>query len=137
MPETTRDPSPPTDVPSPASPVAGRGRRIAEIGRVRLASSWVLKISAVAAFMGYGGLIALLLAGKLGFRLAAMVALMSMASWFFLFWWLPVLECTRQRPGADPRRMAIGAALLEAVAFTCIVLVHGLMIIIVVYAART
>ncbi len=120
--------------PEPA-PVAGRGRPFAEMGLRRMKTSWVLKTCAVAAFMGYGGLIALLLAGKLTFGMAGTVALLSLASWFFLLWWYPVLERTKRRLGGDPGRAAIGT-ILEWVAVSCVVLVHVLMAIIVVYSAR-
>ena len=121
---------------SHAAPVAGRGRPFAELGLRRMKTSWVLKGCAVAAFMGYGGLVALLLAGKLTFGMAGTVALLSLASWFFLLWWYPVLERTRLRLGEDPQRAVIGT-ILEWIALSCVVLVHVLMAIIVVYSART
>lgn len=130
MPESRPSPEP------PPSPVPGRGQRLGEIGLQRLRASWVLKAAAVSAFMGWGGLIALAIAGKLPFGHAAMVAVMSLASWFFFFWWLPVIDSTIERLGGDPRRRAIGS-LLEAIAIGCVVLVHALMAIIVVYAARS
>ena len=118
------------------APIAGRGRPFVEMGLRRLRSSWILEASAVAAFMGYGGLIALLLADKLAFGMAGTVALLSLAAWFFLFWWYPVLERTKMRLGEEPRRAVIGQ-ILEWIAITCVVLVHVLMAVIIVYAART
>ena len=129
------DPANDSAAPQPA-PVAGRGRPFLELGLRRMKTSWVLRTCAVAAFMGYGGLVALLLAGKLTFGMAGTVALLSLASWFFLLWWYPVLERTKRRLGADPGRAAIGT-LLEWIAVSCVVLVHVLMAIIVVYSART
>ena len=125
-------PEPPSDGPAP---VPGRGQRFGEIGLRRLRTSWILRISAIAAFLGYGGLVALLLAGKIPFGLGGTVALLSLASWFFLFWWYPVLERTRTLDD-DPRRQAIGTV-LETIAIGCVVLVHVLMAVIVVIAART
>lgn len=127
-----------TDVPNrhrPAAPVPGRGRR-GDFALQRLRESWILKGSAIAAFMGYGGLIALVLGGKLGFSEAGMVALLSLASWFFLFWWYPVMQRTQERLGEDPSRAAIGP-LLESIAIGCIVIVHVFMALIVVYSARS
>ncbi len=135
MPESP-SPSPVSSVDRPSPPVPGRGRRIGEIGLQRLRESWVLKACAISAFMGWGGLIALTIAGKLTFGQAAMVAVMSLASWFFLFWWLPVIANTIESLGADSRRRAIGV-LLESIAIGCVVLVHALMAVIVVYAARS
>lgn len=135
MPDPAHDPTPDPDASQPA-PVAGRGRPFAPMGLRRMKTSWILKACAVAAFMGYGGLIALLLAGKLRFGTAGTVAFLSLASWFFLLWWYPVLERTKRRLGEDPGRAAIGTV-LEWIAVSCVVLVHVLMAIIVVYSART
>ena len=126
----------PHDDASQPAPVAGQGHPFTPLGLRRMKTSWVLKGCAVAAFMGYGGLIALLLAGKLAFGMAGTIALLSLASWFFLLWWYPVLERTKRRLGADPQRAAIGT-ILEWIAVSCVVLVHVLMAIIVVYSART
>ena len=101
----------------------------------RLRQSRVLQASAIAAFMGYGGLIALVLGGKLGFSEAGMVAVLSLGSWFFLFWWYPVLEKTQERLRGDPRSAAIGP-MLELVAIGCFVVVHVFMALIVVYSSR-
>ena len=117
----------------PASPVPGRGRPFVEVPLRLLRDSLLLKVCAVGAFMGYGGLLALLLAGKLPFDTVGIVALLSLASWFFLFWWLPVIERTRILGGEHRRGIA---AVLQTFAVTCVVLVHVLMAIIVVYAAR-
>lgn len=133
MPERPTDDSPPVE-PQPA-PVAGRGHPLVELGLQRMKASWVLKACAVAAFMGYGGLVALLLAEKLAFGMAGTVALLSLASWFFLLWWYPILERTKLRLGEEPGRAVIGQ-ILEWIAVSCVVLVHVLMAIIVVYSAR-
>ena len=105
-----------------------------DFGLERLKQSLLLKICAVVAFMGYGGLIALVLAGKLPFGHAGMVALLSLASWFFLFWWYPVMERTVQTLGADERRRMIGGV-LEGIAIGCVMIVHFLMAVIVVHTA--
>jgi hypothetical protein len=90
----------------------------------------------VLAFLGYGGLIALTLADWHFFGTAAKLAITSLASWCFLFWWYPVLERTLVALGDDPRRQWIGRG-LESVAITCVLLVHALMAVIIVYQARS
>lgn len=104
-----------------------------EIPLRHLRASILLQACAVAAFMGYGGLLALLIARKLPFDTAGFIALLSLASWFFLFWWLPVIEKTRILGGGRGHIPAV----LETFAVSCVVLVHVLMAVIVVYAART
>ena len=105
-------------------------------GLQRLRSSKVLKGTAIAAIMGYGALIGLVIFGKLSFEHAAMVAVMSLASWFFLFWWLPVIESTNAKLGANAGPASLGVV-LETIAIGCVVLVHVLMALIVVYVARS
>ncbi len=117
------------------APVPGRGRRILEIPHQRLKDSWVLRSAAYLAFMGYGGLVALALAGKMELTQAGVLAVLSLASWFFLFWWYPVKEKTLARLEAEPGHQALGWA-LETFGVGCVVLVHLLMAVIVVYTAR-
>lgn len=131
VPESTSPIREPAD--PPESPVPGRGRPLVEIPLKHLRASLLLKACAVAAFMGYGGLLALLIARKLPFDTAGFIALLSLASWFFLFWWLPVIERTRIFAGRERGGIP---AVLETFAVSCVVLVHVLMAIIVVYAAR-
>ena len=119
---------------APRPPVPGRGRPAMDYALSRLKASLLLKVCAVTAFMAYGGLVALVLAGKLPFGTAGMVALLSLASWFFLFWWYPIMERTIQTLGDTPRRRAIGGV-LEGIAIACIVVVHFLMAVIVVHTA--
>jgi pimeloyl-ACP methyl ester carboxylesterase len=122
--------------PPPPSPVPGRGHPLPETALRKFRDSWVLKAAAILAFLSYGGLITLLLAGRLPFSVAGVVAVMSLASWFFLFWWYPVFERTLQRLGENPRRQAVASA-VEVVAVACVLIVHVLMAIIVVHAARS
>ena len=129
------EPRPEQNATEPQAPVPGRGQPAVEIALQRLKSRWILRACAVLAFLGYGGLIALVLAGKLPFDLAGFIALLSLASWFFLFWWYPVMQRTFDRLGRDERRQAVGG-MLEAIAIGCVVLVHVLMAVIVVYSAR-
>ena len=117
------------------APIRGRGKTV-DFALRRLKANPLLQGSMVMAFVGYGGLIALTLARPSFFGTAAKVALMSLASWCFLFWWYPVLERTLVALGDDPRRQWIGKA-LEAVAITCVLLVHALMAVIIVYQARS
>jgi len=117
-------------------PVRGRARPPVEVALRRLEASWALRGCAVAAFVAYGGLGALVLAGRLPFVLAGVAALLSLASWFFLLWWYPVMERTLDRLGRDPRRVAVGR-ILEGIAVACVVVVHVLLVVIVVYTARS
>ena len=136
-PPVSDTPSSPRDPASgPVAPVPGRGHGMRDYALQRLRESWILRAAAIAAFMGYGGLIALVLGGKLDFSEAGMVAVLSLGSWFFLFWWYPVMQRTQEQLDQDPRRMAIGP-LLEAIAIGCDVVVHVFMALIVVLSARS
>lgn len=128
MPERPSDPS------RPDAPVPGRGQRIAEAGLQCLKTSRLLQGCAVVAFLGYGGLVALVLAGRLPFTQAGVVAALSLASWFFLFWLVSGIQQTVDRLG-DPARRTPVRHTLEATAIGCVVLVHVLMTVIVVYSA--
>ena len=123
-------------MPIDPSPVPGRGQPFVDLALRRLRESLLLRVCAAAAVMGYGGLIALLLARRMHFGMAGTVALLSLGSWFFLLWWYPVRERTFGRPDASGHRAAVGN-LLEAVAIGCVVCVHVLMAIIIVYSARS
>jgi len=118
-----------------APPVPGRGRPFVDVALRRLRDSLLLRICAGVAFLGYGGLVALLLAGRLDFHMAGLVAVLSLASWFILFWWFPVLERTFGRTHVSPQGRTLGT-LLEVFAISCVVCVHLLMAIIILYAAR-
>ena len=130
MPDSTPDPT------SADAPVPGRGqRRIAEVGLQRLKASRLLQGCAIVSFMGYGGLVALVLAGRLPFPQAGVVAALSLASWFFLFWLVSGIQQTVDRLGEEARRTPVRHT-LEATAIGCVVFVHVLMTVIVVYSAR-
>jgi hypothetical protein len=124
---------PPADADVPA-PVPGRGQPRLEFGFRRFRASLLLRGSAVLAFVSYGGLAALVITGRLPFGHAAMVALLSLASWFFLFWWYPVMERTVATLDSETRRRVVGG-ILEGIASVCVLLVHVLLAIIVVTAA--
>ena len=125
--------------PDPAqgdAPVPGRGKRwIGDAGLQRLKSSWWLRACGVVAFLGYGGLVALVIAGRLPFTLAGVVAGLSLASWFFLFWLASGIQETVDRLGKRARETPVRET-LEVTAVFCVVLVHVLMMVIVVYSAR-
>ncbi len=68
-------------------------------------------------------------------RQAGVVAALSLASWFFLFWLISGIQQTIDRLGEEARRTPVREA-LEVTAIGCVVLVHVLMLVIVVYSAR-
>ena len=112
-----------------------RHRRI-DYALKRMRESWLLKGSAVLSFVDYGGVIALGLAGKLRWPLAGMIVFISLASWFFLLGWLPILEDTMGATKNLHGRAWIGRA-LEAIGIACIAVVQVLMAAMIVYAARS
>jgi hypothetical protein len=112
-----------------------RHRRI-DYALKRMRESWLLKGSAVLSFIDYGGVIALVLAEKLKFQLAGMIVFISLASWFFLLGWFPILEDTIGATQNMHGRAWIGRS-LEAIGIGCAVVVHVLMAAMIVYAARS
>ncbi len=68
---------------------------------------------------------------RLGFWAAALIVLMSLASWSLLFWWYPVLERTQDVLGDGGRGRTITAT-VETLAIGCVVIVHGLLAFIIV-----
>ena len=113
-----------------------RRRRRIDYALKRLRENWFLKESAVLAFMNYGGVIALALAGLLPHILAGMIVFMSLATWVFLLAWYPVIEETLVATANVPGRAWIGK-LLEGIAIGSAVLVHVLMAIMIVLRARS
>jgi hypothetical protein len=129
----------PADLPPPAA-VPGRGAPPPDFGLKRLRSNPVLQLCLVVSFLCYGGMIALLVAGRMGdaksrygnaFVLGAVVTILSLASWFFLWIWYPTLDLTRR---ATQKKAWIGVS-LEVFAIACVALVTLTMAIIVVYLA--
>lgn len=116
---------------------AHTGRRVRPIDYAlrRIRENWVLKGSVVLSFMGYGGLAALALAGRLPFVLGGMIAFLSLTTWFLLLWWFPVLEQTIRATQEVPGRAWVGKA-LEAFAITCAAFVHLMMAVMIVIRAR-
>jgi hypothetical protein len=102
----------------------------------RLRSSWALRASAVLSFLCWGGLLALTITGRVSWLQAGQLALLSLATWFFLLWWFPTLEATVRYTAADPSRAWIGRA-LEIFATSCAIVVHVLMAIMIVVIARS
>ncbi|MDA1195219.1 MAG: hypothetical protein O2894_08545 [Planctomycetota bacterium] len=101
----------------------------------------MLQVSAVVAVCCYGALPFLVMfpdpsAPRLHFWTAALVVLMSLASWSLLFWWFPVLQDTRKALGAGNRGRLI-ARTLESTAISCVVIVHALMAYIILQAGVT
>jgi hypothetical protein len=85
-------------------------------------------------------MVALLVSGRLkdagtrygnAFVLAAVVSILSLASWFFLWLWYPTLDLTRR---ATQRKAWIGVS-LELFAVACVALVTLGMTVIVLYLA--
>lgn len=124
--------------------VPGRGR-LRDYALKRLKASRLLQASMVVAFLCYGAIPILVMLqvpdprhpaetiSRLGFWSAALVVLMSLASWTLLFWWYPVFERTQEVLGDDERGRTI-AHTLESLAIGCVVVVHGLMAYIIVTA---
>lgn len=118
--------------------VVGRGKRLRDYALQRLKASRALQISAVLAVLCYGALPFLLVYPDAGNPTlhpftAALMVLMSLASWTLLFWWYPVFEYTQKVLG-DGTKGRIIARTLETVAIGCVVVVHGLMAYIIVQA---
>lgn len=123
---------------TPAAPLqahTGRRARRIDFALRRLRENALLRGSVVLAFMDYGGLLALTLTGRLPFLLGGMIAFMSLATWFFVLWWYPVIEQTMRATRDVPGRAWIGGA-LEAVAIACAAFVHVLLAVMIVIRAR-
>jgi hypothetical protein len=113
-----------------------RKRRRIDYALKRLRESWLLRGSAALAFMDYGGISALALAGRVTPLLALIITFMSVATWVFLLAWYPVIEQTVEATARMPGRAWIGRA-LDGIAVACAVLVHVLMAIMIVLRARS
>jgi len=118
--------------------VPGRGRRLRDYALKRLKQSRVLQVSMVVAVLCYGAIPFLVMypdtsTPRLAAWSAAMIVLMSLASWSLLFWWYPVLEQTVEYLGDDTRGRTISAT-LESLAIGCVAVVHALMAYIIVSA---
>ncbi|MDF1700700.1 MAG: hypothetical protein P1V36_06030 [Planctomycetota bacterium] len=121
--------------------VVGRGKRLVDYALRRLRASRALQVSAVLAVVCYGALPFLVMYPdaanpRLHPFTAALMVLMSLASWTLLFWWYPVFEHTQKVLGDSPKARII-ARTLESVAIGCVVVVHGLMAYIIVQAGVT
>jgi hypothetical protein len=117
--------------------VIGRGS-LRDYALRRLKASRLLQASAVVAVLCYGALPFLVIfpdpvEPRLQFWAAAVVVLLSLASWSLLFWWYPVLERTQKVLGDDTRGRTI-ARTLESLAIGSVVVVHALMAFIIVRA---
>jgi cytochrome c oxidase assembly factor CtaG len=120
--------------------VPGRGR-LRDYALQRLKASRVLQASAVVAVLCYGALPFLVVFpdprnARLHFWSAALVILMSLASWSLLFWWYPVFERTQKVLGNSDQGRII-ARTLETLAIGCVMIVHGLMAFIIIRAGVT
>ena len=118
--------------------VPGRGKRLRDYALERLKRSRVLQVSMVVAILCYGAIPFLVMypdtaSPRLAAWSAAMIVLMSLASWSLLFWWYPVLERTVEYLGDDTRGRTISAT-LESLAIGCVAVVHALMAYIIVSA---
>lgn len=135
------DPAPedrePPETPPVPSPIPGRGR-LRDYALRRLKASRWLQASAVMAVLCYGAIPFLVVfpepaEPRLHVSWAALMVLMSLASWSLLFWWYPVLERTQEFLGDDTRGRTI-ARTLETLAIGSVVVVHVLMAFIIVRA---
>lgn len=117
--------------------IPGRGR-LRDYALRRLRRSRTLQMSMVVAVLCYGAIPFLVIypaasRPRLTAGGAAMVVLMSLASWSLLFWWYPVLERTKAYLGNDTRGRTISST-LESLAIGCVAVVHALMAFIIVSA---
>jgi hypothetical protein len=96
----------------------------------------LLRWTAVLSFLCWGGLIGLVIFGRVSLLQGFQLSLLSMAAWFFLLWWFPILEQTLAFTAARPGKSWIGVV-LEGFAISCVALVHVLLAIMVVFLARS
>ncbi len=126
------------DAPKPLPElVPGRGS-LRDFALKRLKASRLLQASAVIAVLSYGAIPFLVIfpdpaEPRLHVSWAALMVLMSLASWSLLFWWYPVLERTKKVLGDDTRGRTI-ARTLESLAIGCVLVVHVLMAFIILRA---
>jgi hypothetical protein len=102
----------------------------------KLRRSPVLRWTAVLTFLCWGGLLGLVLFGPVSLLQGFQLSLLSLAAWFFLLWWFPILEQTIAFTGRRPDRAWIGVV-LEGFAIGSVALVHVLLAIMVVFLARS
>jgi len=96
----------------------------------------LMRWTAIATFLCWGGLLGLVIFGRLSLLQGGQLSLLSLGAWFFLLWWFPIIEFTTAFLARDPRRAWIGVA-LEWVAVGGVALVHVLLTIMVVVLARS
>lgn len=133
-------PSRPPGPPAPGRPPAAAARR-RRPGRVAYAlrtmrRSRLLRWTAVASFLCWGGLLGLVVFGRVTPLQGGQLSLLSLGSWFFLLWWFPILEDTAAFVSKDPSRAWIAVG-LEWIAVGGVALVHLLLTIMVVVLARS
>ena len=128
----TQELQPPPEEPFPDLQVGKSRLRDFTLKRVR--ASLPLQVCMCVAFVCYGALVFLAISQKLQVATAAVVVLMSLASWYFIFWWFPVLERTQAHLAQDPSKAWIPRA-LEVFATLCVAVVHVLILVIVVMQA--
>jgi hypothetical protein len=135
---------PPPERMSESPVVPGRANPLPEFGLQRLRASRLLQACLVVAFICYGALVSLLVAGRIHshaetaqaeFYLTSLLAMLSLASWGFLFLWFPALERVQRFNARDPKRAWVGRV-LEGFAVACVAIVHVLLAITVVHLAR-
>ncbi len=124
----------------PEAPIPGRGR-LRDYVLERIKASRAIQISMVIAILCYGAIPFLVIFPEPGrprihFWEAALMVLMSLASWSLLFWWYPVLERTQKVLGDNHRGLTITST-LETLAIGCVVIVHLMMALIIVWVAVT
>jgi hypothetical protein len=95
-----------------------------------------LRWTAVISFLCWGGLLGLVLFHRVSLLQGGQLALLSLAAWFFLLWWFPILETTIAWTATRPGKAWIGVT-LERVAIGSVALVHVLMAIMIVFIARS
>lgn len=115
--------------------------RTGRFGRVdyalrKMRRSPLLRWTAVLSFLCWGGMVGLVLFRRVSPLQGLQLALLSLAAWFFLLWWFPILEQTLAYTARRPGKAWIGVV-LEGFAIGSVALVHVLLAIMVVFIARS
>ena len=107
--------------------------RIVDFALRRLRESRILQACAGLSFLDYGALIMLAVKKRpdgisfvLPAWMALFMALMSIASWYFIFGWYPFLE-SLIGPGTVEGRSKTVGRILESLAIGCVAVVHAIL----------
>ena len=114
----------------PSKEAASTARpRIVDFALKRLRESRVLQVCAGLSFIDYGALVVLAVKQRpvvMPGWMALFMALMSIASWYFMFGWYPFLESLIGPGTSEGRSKAVGRV-LESLAIGCVAVVHAML----------